>query len=195
MENITVLIIDSDEANRGFLVQLLEGKNYKALQASSGAEGLRMMEDEVLNMIVFDTNLPDMQALDLIERLQQNPRISDIPCVVLSSKSHPDEMKACLDAGCAEYYIKSGTVMMTLIDAIPKLLVEGRRLRKKRDEGFLIVYLSAKGGTGTSSLCVNIGMNMANHLPQSLVSVADLVLPMGSVASIVGVEDDEYETI
>ena len=195
VENITVLIIDSDEANRGFLVQLLEGKNYKALQASSGAEGLRMMEDEALNMIVFDTNLPDMQALDLIERLQQNPRISDIPCVVLSSKSHPDEMKACLDAGCAEYYIKSGTVMMTLIDAIPKLLVEGRRLRKKRDEGFLIVYLSAKGGTGTSSLCVNIGMNMANHLPQSLVSVADLVLPMGSVASIVGVEDDEFNLV
>ena len=195
MENITVLIIDSDEANRGFLAQLLKDKNYKAMQASSGADGLQIVEDESLNMIIFDTNLPDMQALDLIERLQQNPRISDVPCVVLSSKSNPDEMKACLDAGCAEYYIKSGMVMMTLVDAIPKFLIEGKRLRKKRDEGFLIVFLSGKGGTGTSSLCVNVGMNMANHLPQSLVSVADLVLPMGSVASIVGVEDDEFNLV
>lgn len=195
MENVTVLIIDSDEANRGFLVQLLHKKNYDARQASSGTEGLQMMEDQLPNIIIFDTNLPDMQALDLIERLQQNPKIVDIPFVVLSSKSDPEEMKACLDAGCAEYYIKSGMVMMTLVDAIPALLSEGKRLRKKRNEGNLIVYLSAKGGTGTSSLCVNIGMNMANHLPHSLVSVADLVLPMGSVASIVGVEEDEFNLV
>ena len=192
MENVTVLVIDSDEANRGFLVQLLQKKNYQAMQASSGAEALQMMEDDAVSMIVFDTNLPDMEALELIDRLQQNPRIADIPCVVLSSKSDPEEMKACLDAGCAEYFIKSGMVMMTFVDSIPKLLVAGRRLRKNRDRGFLFVYLSAKGGTGTSSLCANIAMNMANHLPQSLVSVADLVLPMGSVASIVGAEEDAF---
>jgi len=104
-------------------------------------------------------------------------------------------MRACLDAGCAEYYVKSGMVMMTLVDSIPKLLLEGQRLRKKREEGFLFVYLSAKGGTGTSSLCVNIGMNMASNEPQSLVSVADFVLPMGSVASIVGVEEDAFNLV
>ena len=195
MENVTVLVIDSDEANRGFLVQLLQKKNYQAMQASSGAEALQMMEDDAVSMIVFDTNLPDMEALELIDRLQQNPRIADIPCVVLSSKSDPEEMKACLDAGCAEYFIKSGMVMMTFVDSIPKLLVAGRRLRKNRDRGFLFVYLSAKGGTGTSSLCANIAMNMANHLPQSLVSVADLVLPMGSVASIVGAEEDAFNLV
>jgi len=150
MENITVLIIDSDEANRGFLAQMLQKKNYQTMLASSGAQGLQMMEDESLNMIVFDTNLPDMQAMELIERLQQNPNIADIPCVVLSSKSDPEEMQACLEAGCAEYYVKSGMVMMTLVDSIPKLLIEGKRLGKKRDQGFLFVYLSAKGGTGTS---------------------------------------------
>ena len=195
MENITVLIIDSDEANRGFLAQMLQKKNYQTMLASSGAQGLQMMEDESLNMIVFDTNLPDMQAMELIERLQQNPNIADIPCVVLSSKSDPEEMQACLEAGCAEYYVKSGMVMMTLVDSIPKLLIEGKRLGKKRDQGFLFVYLSAKGGTGTSSLCANIGMNMAVNQPQSVVSVADLVLPMGSVASIVGVDEDGFNLV
>ncbi|MDX1378517.1 MAG: response regulator, partial [Anaerolineales bacterium] len=195
MENVTVLIIDSDEANRKFLAQLLQKKNYRSIEVSTGAEGLHLLENEDPSLIVFDTNLPDLQPLELIERMQQNPRIADIPCVVMSSKSDPEEMQACLGAGCAEYYIKSGMVMMTFVDSIPKLLVEGKRLRKKQDKGFLFVFLSAKGGTGTTSLCANIGMNMANHLPQALVSVADLVLPMGSIASIVGVEEDEFNLV
>ena len=195
MDNITVLIIDSDEANRQFLQQMLHKKGYQVKQASSGADGIKMVDEETPSLVVFDTNLPDVNSLELIERLQQNPKIADIPCVVLSSKSDPDEMRACLEAGCAEYYVKSGMVMMTFVDAIPKLLVEGKRLRKKSDKGSLFVFLSAKGGTGTSSLCANIGMNMASHQPQSLVSVADLVLPMGSVASIVGAEEDSFNLV
>jgi pilus assembly protein CpaE len=136
-----------------------------------------------------------MTALELIERLQQNPEMAEIPCVVLSSHSDPDEMQACLEAGCAEYYIKSGSVMMTLVDSIPRLLGEGKRLRKKQDKGFLYVFLSAKGGIGTSSLCANIGMNMAGHLPQSTVAIADLVLPMGSVASLVGASENEFNLV
>jgi pilus assembly protein CpaE len=195
MEATTVLIIDADEANRSFLAQLLLKRNYKVRQASSGEEGVRSVEESVPNVIVFDTRLPDLTAMELIDRLLRNPAISNVPCVVLSSRSDPEEMQACLQAGCAEYYIKSGMMMMTLVDSIPRLLSEGRRLRKKRDRGFLLVFLSAKGGTGTSSLCANIGMNMAAHLPQSRVAVADLVLPMGSVAPLVGVPEPQFNLV
>jgi pilus assembly protein CpaE len=195
MDAITVLLIDADEANRVFLGQLLLKKNYHVKHAATGAEGVRMVAEVNPNLVVFDTNLPDMNAAELIERLQQQPAVADSPCVVLSSQSNPDEMQACLEAGCAEYYVKSGTVMMTLVESIPRLLVEGRRLRKKMEKGFLLVFLSAKGGTGTSSLCANIGMNMAAHLPQSTVAIADLVLPMGSVASLAGAAEDEFNLV
>ena len=195
MDTITVLVIDADEANRNFLAQLLQKKNYLVKLAATGEEGVHLVLEVQPNMVIFDTNLPDMKAMELIERLQQYPDIADIPCVVLSSHSDPDEMHACLQAGCAEYYVKSGMVMLTLVDAIPRLLVEGKRLRKKRDKGFLYVFLSAKGGTGTSSLCANIGMNMAGHLQQSTVAVADLVLPMGSIASLVGASESDFNLV
>lgn len=186
MDPISVLVIDADEANRNFLSQLLQKKNYVVKHAATGEDGIRMVSETLPKIIVFDSKLPDMDVLHLIARLQENPHIADVPCVVLSSHSDPDEMQACLKAGCAEYYIKSGMVMMTLVDSIPRLLTEGKRLRKTQEKGGLYVYLSAKGGTGTSSLCANIGMNMANHLPHSTVAVADFVLPMGSIAPLVG---------
>jgi CheY-like chemotaxis protein/MinD-like ATPase involved in chromosome partitioning or flagellar assembly len=195
VDALTVLVIDADEANRNFLAQLLNRKNYRVVHASSGEEGVRLLEAESPKMIVFDTKLPDLTAMELIERLQQNPQIAEIPCVVLSSQSDPEEMQACLKAGCAEYYVKSGMVMMTLVDSIPRLLMEGRRLRKKKEMGSLFVFLSAKGGTGTSSLCANIAMNLASHLHQSTLAVADLVLPMGSIAPIVGAPEDEFNLV
>jgi pilus assembly protein CpaE len=195
MESVTVLVIDADEANRNFLAQLLQKKNYIVQHASTGADGMRMVDETIPNMVIFDTKLPDMGVMELIERLQRNPAIAEIPCVVLSSHSDPDEMHACLQAGCSEYYVKSGMVMMTLVDAIPRLLVDGRRLHKKQEKGFLFTFLSAKGGTGTSSLCANIGMNIASHLPQSTVAVADLVLPMGSIAPLVGAPEADFNLV
>jgi two-component system, cell cycle response regulator DivK len=195
VDALTVLVIDSDEANRNFLAQLLIRKNYRVVHASTGEEGIRLLEAESPNIIIFDTKLPDLTAMELIERLQQNPLAGNIPCVVLSSQSDPEEMQACLKAGCAEYYVKSGMVMMNLVDSIPRLLMEGRRLRKQKDKGSLFVFLSAKGGIGTSSLCANIGMNLAGHLHQSTLAVADLVLPMGSIASIVGASEDEFNLV
>jgi Flp pilus assembly CpaE family ATPase len=195
MEPITVLVIDADEANRNFLAQLLQKKNYKVRQAASGAEGIRMADEATPSLVIFDTKLPDMKSMDLLERLQQNRAMANVPCVVLTGRSDPEEMQACLQAGCAEYYVKSGMVMMTLVDSIPRLLTDGRRLRKKRDKGSLLVFLSAKGGTGTSSLCANIAMNMASHLAQSRIVVADLVLPMGSIASLAGIPDSDLNLV
>jgi MinD-like ATPase involved in chromosome partitioning or flagellar assembly len=147
------------------------------------------------DLVIFDPALPDMNAAQLIKALQENPHMAEVPCVVLSSHSNPEEMHFCLEAGCAEYFIKSGMVMMTLVDSVPRLLIEGRRLRKRSEKGYLLVFLSAKGGTGTSSLCANIGMNIACHSKQSMVAVADLVLPMGAIAPLVGVPEYGFNVV
>jgi CheY-like chemotaxis protein len=44
MALIQLLVIDADEANCNFLAQLLHKKNYQVRQASSGGEGIRMVQ-------------------------------------------------------------------------------------------------------------------------------------------------------
>jgi pilus assembly protein CpaE len=55
----------------------------------------------------------------------------------------------------------------------------------------MIVFLSAKGGTGTSSICANMAVNIAKEKPDARIAVADLVFPIGSIAPIVGYEGPE----
>jgi pilus assembly protein CpaE len=69
--------------------------------------------------------------------------------------------------------------------------LQPRHTTPPREGGSLIVFLSAKGGTGTSSLCANLAMGMAEEQPQARLVVVDLVLPIGSIAGIVGYEGDQ----
>lgn len=96
-------------------------------------------------------------------------------------------MNALLAAGCTEYMIKSSQVLPHLLDLIPRLLRGESSVPKKN--GILVAFLSAKGGTGTSSLCANIAMCLGSESPETRVAVMDLVLPIGSIADIVGFND------
>jgi MinD-like ATPase involved in chromosome partitioning or flagellar assembly/ActR/RegA family two-component response regulator len=194
MDQIKILLIDADETSRNFLAQMLQKNNYIVSHAASGRDGVVSAAQISPDLIIFDTNLKDLTATELLGQLQQNPLTAHIPCVVLSGQSSPEEMQACLQAGCAEYYVKSGMVMITMMNAIPKLILERRSHAEKR-EGLLIVFLSANGGLGTSSLCANVAMNIAQQTHPSKVAVVDMVLPMGSLSQIMGVDDTAINII
>lgn len=195
MDQVKILLIDADEANRNFLAQMLTKKNYLVTHAASGRDGFTKASQNQPELIIFDTTMTDLTAVELIGQLQQNPLTSNIPCVVLSSQSSPDEMQQCLEAGCTEYYIKSGMVMITMVNSIPKLIMDKNQKGPEKKEGLLMVFLSANGGMGTSSVCVNIATSIAQQMHPSTVAVVDMVLPMGSLAQIMGVDDYDFNII
>ncbi len=195
MDPTKILVVDQDEANRQFLAQMLQKKGYSVFHASTGNEGIHKAAEVNPELIIFDSNLPDLRGVEFIQQVKQNQHIAGIPLVVLTSKSDPDEMRQCLEAGCAEYYIKSGMVMISLVEAIPRLLIEGKRVQSEARRGLLIVFLSAKGGTGTSSLCANIAMSLVRHLTPSTGVVVDMALPFGTIAQLVGCPERPFNIV
>ncbi len=108
--------------------------------------------------------------------------------IALSSDPQPARIRSALEAGFAEYMVKTAQVMPSLLEAVNRLV--GGKASAKEAGGRLIVFLSAKGGTGTSSLCANIATNIALYKPDKHVAVVDMVLPIGSIANIVGYQGD-----
>lgn len=195
MDQTKILLIDTDDISRNFLAQMLQKNNYLVSHAAFGRDGVAKASESRPDLIIFDTNLRDLLATELLSLLQHNPITADIPCVVFSGQSDPQEMQACLQAGCAEYYVKSGTAMVTMVNAIPKLLMDKKSNHPEKKEGRLVVFLSANGGIGTSSLCANIAMNIAQQIHPSTVAVMDMVLPMGSLAQIMGADDNDFNIV
>jgi pilus assembly protein CpaE len=181
---ISILVIDADAASRNYLTVMLRKSGYAVLFGALGREGLISAWKDRPDIIVFDPALPDITGKEFLGRLRQDRRSSSVPVVALSSRQDIHDKSDLLSAGCNNYLAKSSEALSQLLELIPRLLREESSIPGRR--GILEVFLSAKGGTGTSSLCANIAMCLGSEKLETRVAVVDLVLPIGSIADIVG---------
>ena len=194
MPGQTILVVDDNPASRVFLAKHLRGKHYNILEASTGKEGLILAWRDQPDLVLFDPTLRDIPDQEFIQKLRHDARTASIPLVALSTDPGAARREACLNAGVSDYLVKSSSALVALEEslnrifgAVPSPLAAAAEKEEKKN-GWLIVFLSAKGGTGTSSLCANLAMNIQQSQPEAGVVVADLVLPIGSIGQIVGDE-------
>jgi len=188
MSDKTILIVDADSASLNFLVRMVKEQGYFVMAANTGKEGLVIAWRDRPDLIIFDPALQDISAEEFLLKLRRDLRSTNLPILALSSSHNPGMKEACLKAGCNEYMLKTGEIVATLPEVIASLL--GVKQEEVKEGGCLIVFLSAKGGTGTSSLCANFAMAIHHSKPESSVAVVDMVLPIGSIAPIVGYQGE-----
>ncbi len=189
MAGSTILVVDGDLASRSYIAAALEQEGHRVLQASSGKEGLIFAWRDRPDIIIADPVLADLPGEALAARLRSDARTAKVPLVALSRDAAPARILSCKDAGFNEYLVKGPQAIPSLLTTVEMLLGGGALAPK--EGGLLIAFLSAKGGTGTSCLCANFGRGVADRHPEAHVVVADLVLPIGSIAGLVGYRDDQ----
>ena len=191
----TVLIVDENQATRGYLSSVLKERQFSILEAGSGREALISAWRDHPDLVLFDPTFSDIKDIEFIQKLRQNARSGSMHIVAFSSDPAPARKEACLEAGVEEYIVKSSEAVPQLHQVLDRIFGAGtiapevlEEIQGEKENGLLIVFLSAKGGTGTSSLCANLAMTIKAQNPDARVAVADLVLPIGSIAQIVGYE-------
>ncbi|HET9905085.1 MAG TPA: response regulator [Anaerolineales bacterium] len=185
-----ILVLDENATSRNFLANTLREKQFKVFEAASGKEALILAWRDEPDLVLFDPVLSDIKEREFIQKLRSDSRTSTIPLIALSSDPSSNRKEACLSAGVNEYFIKSSQALTALEESFSRLFVEPQTFDVPgKNPGLLMVFLSAKGGTGTSSLCANLAMNIKQSQPEASVVVADLVLPIGSIGQIVGYDD------
>lgn len=101
-EQRTILIADDEKEIRSLIRLYLEKDGYKVIEAADGKEALDQMKQEV-DLVVLDIMMPHIDGMTV---LQQIRRISNVPIIMLSSKTgHADRILG-LDLGADDYMVK-----------------------------------------------------------------------------------------
>jgi pilus assembly protein CpaE len=186
----SILIVDDNPASRKFLANHLRAKQFQVLEAPTGKDGLIIAWRDQPDLVLFDPMLRDITDQEFVQKLHNDSRTSQLHLIALSSDPNPARRETCLKAGVDEYLIKSSQALLALDEGLTRIFGSEQPSavpsKPAEKDGLLIVFLSAKGGTGTSSLCANLAMNIQQGQPEARVVVADLVLPIGSIGPIVG---------
>ncbi len=84
-----VVVVEDDDATRQSIVELLEGEGYSVTAAADGAEGLRALRERRVDVVVLDLAPPGMDGREFRRRQLADPRIADVPVVVVSGAAPP----------------------------------------------------------------------------------------------------------
>ncbi|HEY4415842.1 MAG TPA: response regulator, partial [Verrucomicrobiae bacterium] len=81
-----LLIVEDDDIERKSIVELLNHGDIEIATAASGMEAINTLLDQPFDCCVLDLRLPDMSGFDLLDKLQAEPALRDIPIVVFTGK-------------------------------------------------------------------------------------------------------------
>ncbi|MEA1996042.1 MAG: response regulator [Gemmatimonadota bacterium] len=100
-----ILVIDDLEGNRDIFTSFLEDR-FEVLEAGDGAEGLKIAERELPDMIFMDVSMPaGMGGLELIEIIRKHAGLYHIPVIAITAHSVVSAKKA-VEKGCNDFLLK-----------------------------------------------------------------------------------------
>ena len=121
MNKLQILVVEDDAPVRNLITTTLKAHDYKHIIAENGEEAIRQASTCNPDIVLLDLGLPDMDGVEVIERIRT---WSDMPIIVISARSEDSDKIEALDNGADDYLTKPFSVE----ELLARLRVTGRRL-------------------------------------------------------------------
>jgi CheY-like chemotaxis protein len=124
-----VLIIDDSDATRRMYAKALTHYGLKVVEATNGAEGVRMAAKHRPDAILMDIAMPVLDAWEAIRILQASPDTAPIPVIALTGHTSPGDRQGALQAGFRGFLGKPCEPRRVL-EEIRRVLAESRTMER-----------------------------------------------------------------
>ena len=104
--NNEVIIIEDDKDIAKLLEYNLERIGVESLLAYDGEEGLRLIKENMPDLIILDLMLPKIDGYAVLEAIKENILSSDIPVIIVSAKINPGAIVKGFRMGAIDYILK-----------------------------------------------------------------------------------------
>jgi len=137
MKNYNILIIDDEKSQREILSGFLSKKGYKVYSAESGSQGLKIVRDKTIDIILSDFKMPEMTGIEILEQVSLiNPKISFI---IITAYGTVENAVRAMQLGAIDYISKPVNLdeLEILLDRIVEnknLISENQLLREQLQE-------------------------------------------------------------
>ena len=101
-----LLLVDDEPHNRKLLRMVLRKGEYLFHEADDGRQALDALERETIDLVLLDLMMPNPNGFDVLHAMRSSDRLRDIPVVVASASTAPDDVERSLNMGAVDYFMK-----------------------------------------------------------------------------------------
>ncbi|MCD6560417.1 MAG: response regulator [Deltaproteobacteria bacterium] len=107
-----VLIVDDSFSMRAVIKRTIKASGFnigKFFEAKNGIEALNILNEEWLDLVLTDYNMPEMDGLTLITEMKKTENMQDIPAVMITTEGSKQRVAEFMAKGAADYIKKPFT--------------------------------------------------------------------------------------
>ena len=118
-----ILIVEDDPLMARLYEKVFKFEGYDVSIALNGREGLDKVREVKPTVIVLDIMMPEMNGLEVLDKLKADPDTKTIPVVVLTNLAGGQDAEAALTKGAVKYIVKSEYEPKQIANMIKEVLV------------------------------------------------------------------------
>lgn len=115
-----ILIAEDEEIMLNLLQKKLAQEGYEILIAKDGEEGLRLMREVKPDLVLLDIIMPKLGGFEVMEEMQKDSELKDIPIIVVSNSGQPVEIDKAQSLGAKDWLIKTEFDPKEVIEKVVK---------------------------------------------------------------------------
>jgi DNA-binding response OmpR family regulator len=117
----TIIVVEDDQDAAEMFEEMMRISGFRVLKTSGCSPAMIMIDEEQPAAIILDIMMPEISGLEMLHTMRDNPKLVNIPVIVVSAKGLPTDVKVGLEAG-ASVYLTKPVGYMDLKQAIEKVL-------------------------------------------------------------------------
>ena len=162
--NNTVLIIDDDIALQTLLARIISKEGFNVLTASDAASGLKLLDKELVSVVMSDVNLPDANGIELVGTIKAKRPLTEI--IVITGYGTIADGVMAIKNGAFDYLVK-GDDNTKIIPLISKALEKSQlQSRISQLENKISDKYSFENIVGNSA-AIQVAKNLAGKVAQT----------------------------
>jgi two-component system chemotaxis sensor kinase CheA len=113
-----VLLVDDSVTTRTLERSILEAAGYTVLTAADGRAAWALLNEETVDLVVSDVDMPSMDGIALVEAIRGSSAMRELPVILVTARESERDRQRGLEAGADAYIVKSSFRQEELLDAI-----------------------------------------------------------------------------
>jgi adenylate cyclase len=102
----SVLVVDDQPVNRMLLAHTLARDGHRVRCAENGLEALEILTDDPCDVVLLDIVMPGLDGVSVLERMKGDPRLQDVPVIMISGVDEHESVVRCIEIGAEDYLPK-----------------------------------------------------------------------------------------
>jgi len=127
-----ILCIEDHPDNMMLIRRLFRSDTYNLIEAKTGVQGLSIAENQDLDLILLDINLPDIDGYEIARRVRASAKIqlARIPIIAVTANAMKGDSQKALEAGCDAYMSKPINIvaLVETVESFVREKTQGDRL-------------------------------------------------------------------